>query len=375
MKKTFSISEAISFGWNTFKSNWKFWIVVSLIVGMATGSSSLSGVGSISSSLFKTSTPSVPYESDFDDSTDINTRLNRTPGIDYDGSMLKGSERVLGISDFAVEDYSDRSPLSKIIWLLIPFGIVTFVGFLAFALTGVLVSFVFRMGYINLTLDAVRNKDVYYKTILNQVSLKKAQRFLIAGLKVLLIILPFILLSLVPLYIILSVYFISMLMSFGGWGFSDLSLPLPICISWFLLFFIPGIILALKYSMVPFVLVDLDKTPSEAMKMSRKLTKNVKFKLLGFWFVCGLVMMLGLLVFGVGVIPASIVVSLAHAYVYNKLLEQSEPAVIPESPVLSPTPTVEVPLPSSNEVPSVNSGNLLAENQTLDDSLSINSEN
>ncbi|HPD74123.1 MAG TPA: DUF975 family protein [bacterium] len=360
MKKTFSISEAISFGWNTFKSNWKFWIVVSLIVGMSAGSPGFSYTRNInkSKSTNTATTSKITYQN-----------LPNTPlPVDFN--------KVLGVSTVNEKlPISDKELSPIIIFLLIPFVIVTAVGFLAFALTGVLVSFVFRMGYINLTLDAVRNKDVYYKTILNQVSLKKARRFLIAGLKVLLIILPFILLSLVPLYIILSVYFISMLMSFGGWGFSDLSLPLPICISWFLLFFIPGIILALKYSMVPFVLVDLDKTPSEAMKMSRKLTKNVKFKLLGFWFVCGLVMMLGLLVFGVGVIPASIVVSLAHAYVYNKLLEQSEPAVIPESPVLSPTPTVEVPLPSSNEVPSVNSGNLLAENQTLDDSLSINSEN
>ncbi len=127
--------------------------------------------------------------------------------------------------------------------------------------------------------------------------------------------------------------------------------------------------------MVPFVLVDLDKTPSEAMKMSRKLTKNVKFKLLGFWFVCGLVMMLGLLAFGFGVIPASIVVSLAYAYVYNKLLEQSEPAVVPDSSVIPTAPAIEVPLPSSNEAPSVNSGNLLAENQTSDDSVSIKTEN
>lgn len=334
MKKTFSISEAISFGWNTFKSNWKFWIVVSLIVGMATGSSSLSGVGSISSSLFKTSTPSVPYESDFDDSTDINTRLNRTPGIDYDGSMLKGSERVLGISDSAVEDYSDRSPLSKIIWLLIPFGIVTFVGFLAFALTGVLVSFVFRMGYINLTLDAVRNKDVYYKTILNQVSLKKAYRFLIAN------------------------FLVTLNVTIG-----------------LILFIIPGILYALKYYYVSYLIVDRDMKPREAMKESSKLTKGVRFKILLLSIVFGLVAVLGFLAFGVGIIPASVVISIANSYIFNKLLEQSEPANVPESPVLSPTPAVEVPLPSSNEVPSVNSGNLLAENQTLDDSLSINSEN
>lgn len=352
MKKTFSISEAISFGWNTFKSNWKFWIVVSLIVGMSAGSPGFSYTRNInkSKSTNTTTASKITYQN----------LPNTLLPVDFN--------KVLGVSTVNEKlPISDKELSPIIIFLLIPFVIVTAVGFLAVGVVGFLISIVFRMGYINLTLDAVRNKDVYYKTILNQVSLKKAQRFLIAGLKVLLIILPFILLSVGPLFIALSLQAFPLgSVTPGGW---------VLAIFAFLLFSIPGIILALKYSMVPFVLVDLDKTPSEAMKMSRKLTKNVKFKLLGFWFVCGLVMMLGLLVFGVGVIPASIVVSLAHAYVYNKLLEQSEPAVIPESPVLSPTPAVEVPLPSSNEVPSVNSGNLLAENQTLDDSLSINSEN
>jgi hypothetical protein len=344
-KKTFSISEAISFGWNTFKSNWKFWIVATLIVGMSTGSPGLSSVGNLNKSS-STQTSSVTKT--------LNQDLPYPPyPVDFD--------KVLGVShpiELDPPSIKQESPISNSpVLTLIPYIIVAFILFLAVGVVGVLISIVFRMGYINLTLDAVRNKDIYYKTILNQVSLKKAWRFLIAGLRVLLIMLPFILLSLVPLYIILSVYFIEMLMSYGGWSFSDLSPSWPIYISWFLLFFIPGIILALKYSMVPFVLVDLDKTPSEAMKISSKLTKNVRFKVLKFWFVSCLVMMLGLLAFGVGVIPASIVISLAYAYVYNKLLEQSAGQADQKS--------TDIPLPP------VNSGSLLAENLSIQDSLTV----
>lgn len=326
MKKTFSTSEAISFGWKTFRSNWKFWIVASLIVGMTTGASGLSSVGNINKS-GSLQTPSVTkkvdqdlqypqYQFMHDGETDMNQeRLNKEP-------LSEDYKKVLGVSTATEKlPISDKGRPSNLILLLIPFGIIALVGFLAVGVIGVLVSIVLRMGYLNLTLDAARNKNVYYKTILNQVSLKKAWRYLKAH-------------ALVFLMVFLGCLF----------------------------FIFPGIILALKYSMVPFVLVDLDKTPSEAMKMSQKLTKGVRLKLLGFWFVSGLVMILGILAFGVGVLPASIVVSLAYAYVYNKLLEQSEPEVVPGSSEMPPVPAIEVPIPSSDEVPSMNSGNLLAEN-------------
>ena len=309
MKKTFSILEAISFGWHTFKSNWKFWIVASLIVGMATGSSNLSSVGNLNrssstqtSSVTKTLNQDLPYP---EHPVDYNSVLGVSHPIELDPPSIK-----------------QESPISNSpVLTLIPYIIVAFILFLAVGVVGALISIVFRMGYINLTLDAARNKDVYYKTILNQVSLKKAWRFLVVQMRVFILV-------------------------FLG----------------FVFFIIPGIILALRYSMVSFALVDLDKTPSEAMKMSRKLTNGVKLKLLGLWFVSGLVIMLGLLAFGVGVMPASIVVSLAYAYVYNKLLEQSESANVSSSPSVPPIPSIDVPFPSSTETPSVNSGNLLAEN-------------
>lgn len=319
MKKTFSISEAISFGWRTFKSNWKFWIVASLITGMATGSSSLPGVGNLNrssstqtSSITKTVGRDLPYPKE---------------PIIYD--------KVLGAST-AVQKLpmSDKEQSSNSMFILIPFVIITVVGFVAVGVIGILVSTALRMGYVNLTLDSARNKQVYYKTILNQMSLKKAWRFLIANF-------------LVTLNIIVGL----------------------------ILFIIPGILYALKYYFVSYLIVDKDMKPREAMKESGRLTKGVRFKLVSLTVVYFLIAILGFLVFGVGVIPASIVISIANAYIFNKLLEQSEPAVVPPSPIIPDVPAIETPLPPSIEVPSINSGNLLAENQTLNESSSIKTEN
>jgi hypothetical protein len=319
MKKTFSISEAISFGWRTFKSNWKFWIVASLITGMATGSSSLPGVGNLNrssstqtSSVTKTVGRDSPYPKE---------------PIIYD--------KVLGAST-AVQKLpmSDKGQSSNSMFILIPFVIITVVGFVAVGVIGILVSTALRMGYVNLTLDSARNKQVYYKTILNQMSLKKAWRFLIANF-------------LVTLNIIVGL----------------------------ILFIIPGILYALKYYFVSYLIVDKDMKPREAMKESGRLTKGVRFKLVSLTVVYFLIAILGFLVFGVGVIPASIVISIANAYIFNKLLEQSEPAVVPPSPIIPDVPAIETPLPPSIEVPSINSGNLLAENQTLNESSSIKTEN
>lgn len=319
MKKTFSISEAISFGWRTFKSNWKFWIVASLIAGLATGSSSLPGVGNLNrssstqtSSITKTVGRDLPYPKE---------------PIIYD--------KVLGDST-AVQKLpmSDKGQSSNSMFILIPFVIITVVGFVAVGVIGILVSTALRMGYVNLTLDSVRNKQVYYKTILNQMSLKKAWRFLIANF-------------LVTLNIIVGL----------------------------ILFIIPGILYALKYYFVSYLIVDKDMKPREAMKESGRLTKGVRFKLISLSVVYFLIAILGFLVFGVGVIPASIVISIANAYIFNKLLEQSDPAVIPTAPVIPDVPAIELPIPSSNEVPPVNSGNLLAENQDLEESSSLKTEN
>lgn len=54
-----------------------------------------------------------------------------------------------------------------------------------------------------------------------------------------------------------------------------------------LLLIVPGIIWSLKFSMVPFLIVDKNLSAVEALKESARLTQGVKLKLLGFWMVIG----------------------------------------------------------------------------------------
>jgi uncharacterized membrane protein len=88
----------------------------------------------------------------------------------------------------------------------------------------------------------------------------------------------------------------------------------------FMLLIVPGIIWSLKYQFVLNLIVDKDMGVFEAMKKSGELTKGIKWQLLWFNFVCLGVIILGALVFGVGIFVAYPVVVLAEIYVYRKLL-------------------------------------------------------
>ncbi len=307
MKKTFSISEAISFGWNTFKSNWKFWIVASVLV-MAANSANFSYENTYRGNLIPKNT------------SNTNSNLNyKNPSSDQKvGSltflnMQNSKPNVLGKSTVVGEG---PSTLPKSFLSILPIIVIALIVLLPFMILMSLARVIFRMGFINLTLDAVRNKDLYYKTLLNQVSFKKALRLIGAEFLVGLLV------------IIGSIFFI-----------------------------IPGIMLSLKYFFVGEIMVDQDTKIGESLKRSSDLTKGVRFKLLLLIFTFLLVGFLGLLALGVGIFPAAIVINLAKVYVYNKLLEQSGMQVNQKS--------TEVPLPP------ITSGSLLAENLPVQDSLTV----
>jgi len=307
MKKTFSISEAISFGWNTFKSNWKFWIVAFFIFAVG---SSMGGGGTNFTKNFnsgndiyeRTDVTETIYSVDY--SNEKGMLENNVPGQTLAENYLnmnnwKGA--VLGVTDpnslNSRQQVSPEPSFAKFLLFLTPVGIVAGVLFLASSAIFALVSVVFRMGYINLTLDAARGKQVYYKTLLNQVSLKKAARLIIAQILT---------------GILIAIGFILI---------------------------IPGIVFALKYSFLSFVMVDQDTGINESLKRSGQITKGARFKLFGLYIVFGLISLLGVLVFGFGIIPASIMISLAHAFVYNTLLEQENAQV-----GAPPAPQVDKPV-------------------------------
>ncbi len=83
-----------------------------------------------------------------------------------------------------------------------------------------------------------------------------------------------------------------------------------------LMFIVPGIIWAIKYSLFAYYIVDEGLGPIEAIKASGKATKGAKFQLFLLGILLGLINLGGLLAFLVGLfatIPTSMV-AFAHAY-------------------------------------------------------------
>jgi hypothetical protein len=277
MNKTFTILEAISYGWNTFKSNWKFWVMVWLLVSLGSFSSSNFSGSSDDFDMFGGNDESAI---ELTDSTMPMEDMGILESLEELGDLENKKFLDSGVLGDSTVPEESRTFLPGII---AGAGVLAIIG-LAFALLSILVKTIFTMGHLNLVIDAARGKELYYKTLLNQVSLKKAYRFLIAS-------------------------FLSGLIVFLG----------------FLFFLIPGIYFALKYIFVPFVIVDQDTSPREALKISGELTKGIKLELFGLGMSFLGLALVGLLALGVGVIVVGIVGSLSLAYVYNKVAGSSTP--------------------------------------------------
>lgn len=105
-----------------------------------------------------------------------------------------------------------------------------------------------------------------------------------------------------------------------------------------LLFIVPGIYLAIRWIFAELLVIDKGMRPIEALNESGRLTKGHMWKLFGFSIVTTLVGLLGVLLFVVGVFPASVIISFAFIDVYRKLLAGRDEVVqvseVSETPVL-----------------------------------------
>ena len=99
---------------------------------------------------------------------------------------------------------------------------------------------------------------------------------------------------------------------------ATLLLGLIVVIGFFLLI-VPGIYLALRFQFTLLLILDKDLGILEAMKQSSMLTNGKKMPLLGFDLTLLGVIILGAIVFGVGIFVAMPVVWLATVFVYHKL--------------------------------------------------------
>jgi hypothetical protein len=87
----------------------------------------------------------------------------------------------------------------------------------------------------------------------------------------------------------------------------------------FLLLIVPGIYLMISLGFYSFYVLDQDMGPIAALKRSWAITRGHMKDLTFFYFVLCMVVFGGLICFMVGVIPASIVSSVAMARVYRQL--------------------------------------------------------
>jgi uncharacterized membrane protein len=86
-----------------------------------------------------------------------------------------------------------------------------------------------------------------------------------------------------------------------------------------LLLIVPGIIWGIKFGLFPYFIVDREVGPIDALKASAKATDGAKWGLFLFGFLIGLINIVGMLVFFVGLfatVPATMV---AYAHVYRTL--------------------------------------------------------
>lgn len=91
----------------------------------------------------------------------------------------------------------------------------------------------------------------------------------------------------------------------------------------FLLFIVPGIIWAIKFSLCYYFVIDEGLGPINALKASSRATNGVKWELFGFDIFTILIIYAGLLCLGVGIFAAYPTVLVAKALVYRQLSAQT----------------------------------------------------
>ncbi len=267
MSKKISIAEAFSFAWKKFKEKPKFWILVmAMIIVFTGGTTSFSNL--VSSGFNKTENRITPE-----------TNLDQDMKITIDGSEYQIPSNTKVEVNQQIEKV--ESEINTLAWAgIIVAGLMAiFIGIAFMILYLVVTNFIY-MGSIKLILDAVRGNALKYTTLLSIVSVKRSLKYWGATV----------------LYGLMIV---------GG----------------LILFIFPGVYLAVKYGLFPYAFVDKELGIMDSLKYSAKLTEGVKFKLLGFYLVCTLFMILGFMAFMIGAFFVGILVMLANAYIYDQLLK------------------------------------------------------
>lgn len=107
------------------------------------------------------------------------------------------------------------------------------------------------------------------------------------------------------------------------WRYLGVSILFPLAVlGGLILIIIPGLIWAVRFSFSPIAVIDTKIGPIAAMKESYAITKGKFWKLLFFWIVIGLVNLLGLICFGIGLLITAPVTTLAAIYAYRTMSKE-----------------------------------------------------
>lgn len=174
----------------------------------------------------------------------------------------------------------------------------------------IVLSLIFSLAVIKITLNAYANKAYSYSEFLN--IFRYLLRYVISFVIYLVVVMIVTFVVAMP-FIILAIN-IAFSPNYGIFSGFSFILALP--------GMIPGIILAIKLFFFDYFIVDQDLGAVESLKASFRLTKGRLLKLLAFFLAVVLINFGGVLLLGIGLLFTMPVSFLATAYVYKKLLER-----------------------------------------------------
>ena len=94
------------------------------------------------------------------------------------------------------------------------------------------------------------------------------------------------------------------------------------CTLGFMLFFIPGIYLALRYAFFRQFIVDKEVGPIEALRLSAQLTEGVKWQVFALWILLAIANSVGFSLMGLSLFVTLPLTSLTYVYAYRTLLSK-----------------------------------------------------
>lgn len=114
------------------------------------------------------------------------------------------------------------------------------------------------------------------------------------------------------------------------WKFLGVSILLPLTIlGGLILLIVPGVVWAVRFAFSPLILVDTRMGPIASMKESWAITKGNFWSLLLFGLSIVLLNLLGILVFGVGLLITIPVSTFASIHIYRELSKAKVTVLVP----------------------------------------------